>query len=275
MNKPNPTPGLSGNTPTSADLVKWLDDLVASAPIEYPDHSQHACFAVIHQDLMRKLLRDGQVTACVDQSLRRLAQTLGPVRAFENIATLLVQGCWMSRIKRPSQSATLRGTRTETTRELLAAAAAARRLSKATKQLVNKAISVDYLVSRYNADNPVLFTANRKGWKADSAKPSRVDISDLLNVLANDLTEEAAFLLYDISRNRQTSTWGRGKNMLTDVLMGRSVSLGAVDSKGEPTPDFPLVHALVTSLEPEKNEEITTSRKRWNSRQRKLKLKNT
>lgn len=261
----------------SAQLKKWLTGLPAPL-IDAPATDLLSELAVQHRERILELLRDLQVAECVDRSVQTAAQSCSPELAVRRVAQLLVDACWVSEAASstqwsPATASSSAGTRTKRFRELKAAAKAARTLGKRLNSLTTPSLTANHLLSRLAAGNPTLFAHQRKGWKTALPKTASPLASDLLEALASELAEESALLGLRIENNRQPGSPHRGVNTLIDPLLQQSVQLGSKNHKGEPVPDFDLVHAVVTSLHPDGPADITTAKKRWANRQRKLKLK--
>lgn len=271
-------PTAHASTSGSAQLRTWFTDL--SVPlIDAPETDLLEKLALQHRERMLVLLNDLQVTECVDRSVQTAAQSCSPALAVRRVAQLLVDACWVSKVFSPTQlfsgtESRSAGTRTERFRELKAAAKTAQTLGRRLKSLTAPSLTACHLLSRLEAGNPALFPHQRKEWKTALPQTASPHASDLLEALASDLKEAAALLGLNIEKNRQPGSSRRGINKLIDPLLQQSVALGAKNQKGEAVPDFNLVHAVITSLHPDDPPDITTAKKRWANRQRKLKLKN-
>lgn len=262
----------------SAQLRTWLTALPAPL-IDAPATDLLSELAVQHRERMLDLLRDLQVAECVDRSVQTAVQSCSPAVAVRRVAQLLVDACWVSQASSspqwsPAIASSSADSRTERFRELKAAAKAAQTLGKRLKSLMAPSLTANHLLSRLAAGNPTLFAHQRKGWKTALPKTASPLASDLLEALASELAEEAALLGLSIEKNRQPGSSRKGINTLIDPLLQQSVQLGAKNHKGEPVPDFDLIHAVVTSMHPNDPPDITTAKKRWANRQRKLKPKN-
>jgi len=260
-------------------LAKWLNALPPVPNPETPAMEPLIELAVQYRSRMIALLKDPQVAASVDQSVRTAAQSCSTAIAVERIAQLLVDACWLSHAPHASKhlfenASNQAGSRTDNLRELMAAAKTAKDLGTRLKSLTAESLTVSHLTSRLAAGNATLFVHQRKGWNIAVHKTESPHVSELLETLACELTEEAAMLSLIIETTRQPGSSRQGINMLIDHLLQRSVNLGALNLKGEPVPDFDFVHSVVTSLHPTLSLDISTARKRWAARQGKLKLKN-
>jgi hypothetical protein len=268
-----------GSTSGSKQLNAWLNALPPVPSINSPAMDLLIELAVQYRPRMLNLLKDLQVVTAVDQAVLNTSQTCSPTIAVERVARLLIDACWVSQVPSASnqligKASNQAGTRTAKLRELVAAAKTAKDLGKGLQSLTAKSLTVSHLSSRFEAGNPTIFSHQRRGWNTAMPKTSSPHISSLLETLAWELTEEAALLSLNIENTRQRGSSRREINILIDHLLQQSVNLGAINRKGQPAPDFDLVHAVVTSLLPAFPLDISTARKRWATRQGKLKLKN-
>lgn len=260
-------------------LAKWLNALPPVPNPETPAMEPLIELAVQYRQHLLNLLRDPQVVTSVDQAVLTASKSCSPTIAVERVVRLLVDACWASLAPSASkklfgQGSSNAGSRSENMRELLASAKAAMALGKRLKNLTGMTLTVNHLTSRLDAGNSTLFGHKRSGWNTAVPKDASPHVSEFLETLAWELTEKAVLLNFKIESSRQVKSSRQGINKLIDTLLQQSLSLGTVNRKERQTPDYDLVHAVVTSLHPTLSLDISTARKRWSARQGKLKLKN-
>lgn len=264
-------------TPMATPLLRdWLASL-SDAVLEADSGSATVdSLAFVHRDRIYVLLADQAVQDAIELAFARSTDPTQVSRKQDVMKSLLVDACWISHVMpstrqpdRPSDAGAQPASRSETSRDLVAAALQARKLAERLATLaphIGRGLTLSYLRERFDSEDRAGFIAKRKGWRSAVAKsraPHEPSVSDLLKVLSSDLNEEAQLVKKKIDDKRQTGGALRHQYPLIDALSRTSTQLGARDSNGLPCPDFQLVHAILTSIYPDNTLDESTLRRRW------------
>lgn len=274
------SPHASSSLATTA-LINWLNSLNEDDLLPYSGSAEVDAMAFWNLQSIMRLLADPSVDLAIEHTCGRWPGPAGTARCVEIIKTMLVDACWISRSlnlsDQPSANAGVSvrpGTRTEHSRELMAAAKKAAQLARtvsALKPVIGRGLTCSYLVMRARKGDPAGFIANRKGWSS-AILAEEIGASELLKVLSADLKEEAGLLMNAAAKSRQQGGSKRRYYPLIDSLFATSTALGVSDPEGKPCPDFPLVYAILASIAADDAPDERMLRQRW-IRKGKLKLK--
>ena len=250
-----------------ADLEQWVLELQTDCNRHYPDISIEEDLARIHRATITKLVQlDAQVKNALTVAYTRAIKSQHPQAVLATMKNLLGTAAWISaRASTTSRQTQGVGTRTETRKELIAAAKAAGKLAKTLANLgaARHANQLQYLEGRRDASQLHGFSELLKGWAAAGVKYDGRALDVILNVLHDDLSERAHLIAMGIGSHRQTRGSKAELYFLIDALSQRSVALSNLDQHGKLRPDYPLVFSLVTALYPEQELDVSTIRKRW------------
>lgn len=243
--------------------LAWLDRWVADLPDSSHDGDSPGksylrdLLAKQHLPGIRHLLSDAQVRG-------RLSRYSTPA-THEAIKTLAAESSWVCATFAACNQLPVPASRTDTVRDIEAAANTLRKLQKQLQQLppqLAPALSREYLADRHSAGNPPGFSARRHLAARPSAWKTSPTLNDLLVSLADDLDEEAALHQRAISNKRQKGGKWASLGGVISVLSYHTQQLTDTGS-----PDFELMADILSVLSPsDETPSADTLRKQFNAR---------
>ena len=231
---------------TTGPSLAWLDRWFADLPHLPEDRDNPGKFylrdllAKQHLSGIRRLLSDAQVRG-------RLSRYSSPA-THEVIKTLLAESSWACATLATNNHPPVAASRTDTARDIEAAARTARKLRNQLHDLLPQlapALSVAYLTDRHNAGSPPGFSARRHLATRPVAWRSMPTLNELLTSLVDDLDEEVALHQRAISSKRQKGgKWA----LLGGVISVLSYHTQQLTCDG--VPDFELMADILAPLGP-------------------------
>lgn len=237
-------------TPTRQNTIgpslAWLDRWAAGLP-EVPDDCDVPGKPYL-RDLLAKQYLSGIRRLLSDAKVRgRLFRYSSPT-THEAIKTLLAESSWVCATLATNNHPPVAASRTDTARDIEAAARTARKLRNQLHELLPQlapALSGAYLTDRHNAGNPPGYSALRHLAARRAAWRSTPTLNDLLTSLADDLDEEVALHQRAISSRRQKGGKWASLGGVISVLSYHTQQLTSTD-----TPDFELMADILALLSP-------------------------
>ena len=243
--------------------LAWLDRWVADLPDSSHDGDSPGksylrdLLAKQHLAGIRRLLSDAQVRG-------RLSRYSTPA-THEAIKTLATESSWACATFAACNQLPVTASRTDTVRDIKAAANNLRKLQKQLQELppqLAPALSREYLADRHNAGNPPGFSARRHLALRPSAWRTSPTLNDLLTSLTDDLDEEVALHQRTISNKRQKGGKWASLGGVISVLSYHTQQLTDTGS-----PDFELMADILSVLSPsDETPSADTLRKQFNAR---------
>lgn len=257
--------------------MKWLTDWYHSI-IDLDDSCEWNLDTTDYRDLimkshlsnLAKLMRDRKVMPLLTKAYKKIHEAHGEHKARQSVRQFLFDACWLCGIQlkpRRAEWQVKKPSKTVQIEELVDLNTSVLRLARQITRLspgLGSAGSVDYLVDRLDAGNPLGFIHKRNQFGVKW--PAQPTLVDLLNCFASDVMEEAATIPVSANSNRQKGGAQSALHFAMDSLTNASLVLSA---STPPKPNFPLVNSIIECLiKPAKQVSTATASKRYASAQK-------